>query len=295
MGLEQSLPKSPKGIAIFFASLSLAWLIGVILQGYLKANGNSLLILDFGLSGAFGDSFGGLSAFMATLAAIGAWQAVILQRKEITDRGKETSIAQQLAKKQAFESTFFSMVSYFGSLVESTEITPIHYNFRSMSKGGSIVERGIPQKGKLAYEHLALKLERKIVENEEDSILELWSQFYNNSKGDLGHYFRVLYNIFLFIDESSISSKWDYSRFLRAQLSNSELIILAFNCAYGHGDPKFLRLTIKYSLLDNLDLKIDEEVESKILSLLKSKISDRAFNSELSKQEEPALFGIDIQ
>jgi hypothetical protein len=288
------LPKSPRGIAILFSALGAIWLAGVIIQGYLKANAKSLIIFDFGLSGSFGDSFGGLSAFMATLAAIGAWQAVILQRNEIADRGKETTIAQNLTKKQAFESTFFSMVSYFGSIVESTEIVPVHYNFRSLSKGGSILEQGVPQTGKSAYEHLAIKLERKISEKEGESASEIWSIFYENSKGDLGHYFRVLYNIFLFIDESSVYSKWDYSRFLRAQLSNSELILLAFNCAYGYGDPKFLRLLIKYSLLDNLDLKAEKEIEAEILSLLKSRISDRAFNSELAKQEDPQLFGIDF-
>ena len=288
------MPKSPKGIATLFSALGLAWLIGVVFQGYWKANAKSFVVFDFGLSGAFGDSFGGLSAFMATLAAIGAWQAVTLQRKEMGDREQETIVAQNLAKKQAFESTFFSMVSYFGSLVESTEITPMHFNFRAMARGNNLVERGAPQKGKSAYEHLAVKLERKILEkSEEDNISKVWEDFYDNSKGDLGHYFRVLYNIFLFVDESSVSSKWDYSRFLRAQLSNSELIILAFNCAYGHGDPKFLRILVKYSLLDNLDLKSDDEDQLKILSLLKSNISERAFHSELAKQEDPFLFGIE--
>lgn len=54
------------------------------------------------------------------------------------------------------------------------------------------------------------------------------------------------------IDEDCPNNKQYYSRIVRAQLSNSELCMLAYNCIVGEGRFKFSKLVSKYSVLHNI-------------------------------------------
>ena len=60
-----------------------------------------------------------------------------------------------------------------------------------------------------------------------------------------------MYHIVNFVESSEIENKYFYVRILRASLSDSELTLLALNCAYGEGREKFKRLVEDYSLLHN--------------------------------------------
>lgn len=74
------------------------------------------------------------------------------------------------------------------------------------------------------------------------------------------HYFRHLYNIFKFIDESTfldsnskfIDNRYRYARILRATLSPYELVLVFYNCRSKYGNGPFKNLVEKYSVLNNL-------------------------------------------
>jgi hypothetical protein len=87
---------------------------------------------------------------------------------------------------------------------------------------------------------------------------------HRQSKDALSHYFRNLYNILRFIDETSDvpdDDKEIYTRIVRAQLSDQELVTLFYNCTVICNDnmrlelgyPKMTRLVKKYDLIQNIN------------------------------------------
>lgn len=86
------------------------------------------------------------------------------------------------------------------------------------------------------------------------AIYTVWYADTNLSYSNLGHYFRMVYNIFRFIDEADFNNlyKIRYSRIFRAQISDSELILLFYNCL-GSDGHKMLIYALRYELFDNLD------------------------------------------
>lgn len=82
------------------------------------------------------------------------------------------------------------------------------------------------------------------------------------SNNGFSHYFRNLYHIYRFLDEAenlTDSEKKRYSRIIRAQLSNEELLATLYNCLAPRtahqefGFPKMLRLVREYDILQNID------------------------------------------
>ena len=66
----------------------------------------------------------------------------------------------------------------------------------------------------------------------------------------LAHYFRQLYHIIKFVDESEMEDKRRYTDFVQAQMDNDELVLLAYNGLNEHGE-NFKPLIEKYGLLEN--------------------------------------------
>ncbi len=67
---------------------------------------------------------------------------------------------------------------------------------------------------------------------------------------DFGHYFRRLFMLLKFIDESTLpeSDKYRYASIVRGDLSTGELNLLAFNCISILGQDRFRILVERYSL-----------------------------------------------
>jgi hypothetical protein len=78
------------------------------------------------------------------------------------------------------------------------------------------------------------------------------------------HYFRHLYRIIKFVDESNLidkEDKYEYVGIVRATLSRYELVWLFYNCLSENGKEKFKPLIERYALLKNLrsELLVDEK------------------------------------
>jgi hypothetical protein len=89
--------------------------------------------------------------------------------------------------------------------------------------------------------------------------------FFNRYHYVIGHYFRHLYHILKFLDQTEheekklysstediklVSEKYQrYAQFVQAQMGTPELLLLFYNCL---SFPKLLALCKKYSLLENL-------------------------------------------
>ena len=192
---------------------------------------------NFETVGQLGDSFGPLNTFMAGLAAIGALGAYFAQKQELADAKAEATAERALAAKRDFESTLFNLIELFRDTAREIEVADI-YNQDAVS-GRDAINRLVEE-----------RLPRSKAQS--NDIGTAYRSVYLFFRDDLGHYFRTLYHIVRFIDDSEIEEKILYTRILRASLSNSEIVLLALNCLHGEGQKKFKPLVEKYALLHNV-------------------------------------------
>jgi hypothetical protein len=100
------------------------------------------------------------------------------------------------------------------------------------------------------------------IENFED-LESVYLKTYKLNRASLGHYFRNLFHVIKFVDEYNGFSaytdeevkdlKYKYVRLVRAQLSNSELILIWYNSNLSFGEA-FQKYINEYKLLKNIDL-----------------------------------------
>jgi hypothetical protein len=208
--------------------------------------------------GTWGDFVGGtLNPLLTFLTVIGLLVTIHLQqrelrltRKELTKSSNALEAQNLTTKQQRFENTLFSMIEMLNQIVNAMDVGDgdkrktgrdcftdfyhtLHYYY---SHGNRFIKDG----------------ELVIIEETGGSIaVQSYDHFYDKYQSDLGHYFRVLYNIFRYIDQSDFSNDI-YAKILRAQLSNQELLIIFYNCATERGKA-FAALAERFELYDNMD------------------------------------------
>lgn len=199
----------------------------------------------------FGDFFGGvLNPVYALLAFIALLYTINLQRTELrqarnefrrsadalTDQGKSI-------EKQNFESTFFHLLNTHNNIVSSIDLQS---------------EKGKVTTGRDCFRVFYTRLTKTFRQNQQkfknktdrQMLDSAYRSFWKDHQTELGHYFRYLFNIIRFLDESQYS-EGPYIKFLRAQLSDQELLLLFYNCLSPQGAP-FIEYVYRYKLFDNL-------------------------------------------
>jgi hypothetical protein len=192
---------------------------------------------NFTNSGAFGDSFGPLSTLMAAAAAVSALFALREQRDEVRRLRAgdvEAKIAQRVSRD---EQTFFNLLDLFRDVVSRTDIQ----------------RHTLPDKSGSDAFGLILGL---VIQGNGANIELVYQKNYERYINDLAHYFRLLYNILVFVDRSTLEGKYFYAKVIRSMLSEGELGLIALNSIYGEGNPKLKLLVEKYALLNNVSDKL---------------------------------------
>ncbi|MDD3667018.1 MAG: putative phage abortive infection protein [Bacteroidales bacterium] len=223
--------------------------------------------------GTFGDMFGMVNSLFSGLALTGIIITIILQskelglqRKELSDTRLEFNIQNHTLKLQRFENTFFNLISIHHQIVNS-----IDYDVKERLNPFDQVKGKIPQKDRLngrdvfkyRYDELS-----DLLSNwpDKDEINKVYLKFYEKVQTDFGHYFRNLYRIIKFVDNTqfldSINSieeqteefkiKYNYTCMIRAQLSDYELLWLFYNCLSDNGIEKFKPYIEQYTLFKNI-------------------------------------------
>jgi hypothetical protein len=219
-------------------------------------------------AGAFGDSFGFLTSLFSGLAFAGIIITISLQRDELTLQRKELELTREelkltrgelstqneTSKLQAFENTFFQMLRAHNELLESIDLSKTTGVF---SKGGGY-ERITKGRDCFSYFYTDLEEYYSEINREKPSIdemtqislsyEELWSR---NGRQELAHYFRHLYSLFKFVEARAPDENF-YSKIIRSQLSDQEMLLLFYNCLTEHGNEKFKPLIEKYAVFNNL-------------------------------------------
>jgi uncharacterized protein YjbI with pentapeptide repeats len=213
--------------------------------------------------GTFGDMFGAANALFSGLAFTGLILAIVFQKEELTLQRKELQLTRnelegqkeelriqnETMTLQQFENTFFQMLRLHHEIINGTTIsTKKEFTGRD---GFNEFLRRLNSYWKICHEqssgHRYANLRGLELLN------KIYLEFCNARNHPLGHYFRNLYNLIKFIDKSKIQDKTFYTNLVRAQLSNSELTLLFYNCFSDIGNKKFKPLVLKYNILKSLD------------------------------------------
>lgn len=249
--------------------------------------------------GQFGDQFGAVNALFSGLAFAGIIFTILLQRSDLIETRKAMS-------HERFDTTFFELLKLHMSITEKVETVggrgrdafiafhemlkgkdPDFYVFLALSKLGRDQVRQIidsrqanktnyPELNDADINNIQTALERGVrtLENfldndlvmHERKIIDAYKAAAENNIDDFAHYFRNLYNVLKFIDQSDQISQFEkvrYSRFVRSQLSEMELIVLFYNSISDIklsgrerlelGFPKMAKLLVKYEVLQNMN------------------------------------------
>lgn len=229
-----------------------------------------LLFLDSENRGTFGDMFGTVNALFSGLAFAGLIVTLImqyeelgLQRKELAQTNEELAAQREefMAQTktmmiQRFENTFFNMLSLQQDIVNGLYYLPKDgADSTPESKGryvfdvfyNTIITKFEDGYGRNIYGIKGLIRE----ENTPNAYL------YVKDISIFDNYFRHLYRIFKYIEESPLideTDKYNYACIVRAQLSDCELLLLFYNAlnVNDNGNLKFKNLIEKYAVLNNI-------------------------------------------
>ena len=192
--------------------------------------------------GQFGDMFGAVNALFAGLAFAGVIWAIILQKEELELQRKELKETRTELQKQSFESSFFQLLGFYKEIVNSVKGQTSQHS------------------GREYFAHLLSSLRRKYrkrVEEckcnspEKDILKATYEEFFIVFYPNIGYYFRHLYNVIKFVDQSNsiktLKEKKFYTDLIRAQLSSNELGLLFFYCL---NDQEFKTLVEKFAFFE---------------------------------------------
>lgn len=167
-------------------------------------------------------------------------------RAELRGQREEFQIQNETAKRQRFENTFFHLLTLHHEIVRASSVTDFGDSQRQLS-------------GRNAFDHLWFRMTslythapKNEFPTEMQRVEAAWYALYSAHRSVLGHYFRNLYHVFKYVKRSDAGDKRWYTSLARAQLSDTELCLLFYNCAVGQGKEKFLPLANEFELFDNL-------------------------------------------
>lgn len=236
--------------------------------------------------GEFGDMFGGVNSLFSGLAFAGIILSIFLQSKELGLQREELKLTreelkgqrevmtlqQSILERQQFESTLFKMLSLLEQIVNSIDVgkgdnqktgRDCFITFLTHVRSGLI---GRPRSKENNYTFAT--------PNPAMAALA-YEKFYDQKSNEIGHYFRLLYHIVRYIDDSSVANKYTYVRIVRAQLSSGELALLLLNCNTDLGQ-KFKPLVEKYAILKHTPSSF-KGFSPELVSEIKATYSPSAF------------------
>lgn len=173
-------------------------------------------------------------------------------RLELAGQKAELKIQNNTLRQQKFENTFFQLITLFHSIVDSLDLR------RKRGATSEVISTGrdcFDIFYKRFHTHTITQNGRNYNINSTpiENAIAGYDILYDSDKSDMSHYFRTIYHIFKFIDNSDIKNKRQYTSIARAQLSSYEQILLFYNCLHDNGREKFKPLIEKYAVFKNID------------------------------------------
>ncbi|HCG5924599.1 TPA: putative phage abortive infection protein [Vibrio parahaemolyticus] len=208
----------------------------------------------------FGDSYGSLNTLFSGLAFAGIITSIFLQsqelretRAEIRGQKEEFELQTKAMNKQVFETTFFQLLQLNNEIVQSLQIEEGYSTNRKLLHGRGVFR--VLYVDKLVENGASYEYSRQFGDNETfgDDINGHYLRFHRVYGHLVGHYFRNVYQILKYVDQSTVEDKKFYSNLLRAQMSDYELGLLFYNCISDLGNTKFKFLIEQYQFFEHLN------------------------------------------
>jgi hypothetical protein len=196
-------------------------------------------------------------AFAAVLYTV--WlqkQELELQRQELAEtreelRGQREQLVLQntTLARQSFEGTFFHMVTLHNDIVTSQRLR--------LWDGGPELEgrQGLAAAAQEVITRLSSVNARAADGTVDVGVLyDVYKHVCHTRTCDLTHYFRNLYHLLRFVDDSVFAEedKRRYAQVVRAQLTGAENILILFNGLRKTGASRFKQLIERYRMLNEL-------------------------------------------
>lgn len=180
---------------------------------------------------------------------------LVFENLQMTRLNNDTN--QLLTQKNQFENIFFNLLTQQRQIKDGIK-TSVHFE----------EEGEVETSGSNFFDDLAtrIKMDFEGKTKTQEELIKLYNHWFTIHNSDLGHFFRHLYHIVKFVDRNpyfnSITNntaflqKADYIKILRAQLSNSEIVLLALNGLTKQGE-KFKKYIDDYELLVNINMETE--------------------------------------
>ena len=245
------------GVVVFWL-----WLPGELTVGYSAMT----------TKGAYGDTFGSVNALFTGIATLftglafaGLIITLILQMKELGLQRKElrqqrqefegTRLAledqSETLQLQRFENTFFQLLSSHLDGVSRLQ----RPHFGNKQSGYECIYGLVDELTGTLLNSFRERADQSPISDEEHIAVidDSFEYLFKSSRPHLGHYFRQIYHLLKFIDDSRIvREKKFYADILQSHLGNKELVLIAYNGLSKHG-PKLKDLVERYGLLENVE------------------------------------------
>lgn len=241
----------------------------------------------------FGDSAGVVNALFSALAFAGVIYAIILQKEELEDQRqvmidqrKEMEQQNSTMIRQRFEMTLFQMLNLQQELIGALKH---QYQAQVRLKNGLLQHNQRIITGREVFQYMYVKKKIRLPDNNETykglkEVLEKYGLkgYYKSDISPMfDHYFRHLYRIIKYIDESQDIPEWEakykYIGIVRGQLSRYELIWIYYNSLFY---PKMKELVEKYALLKN----IRDDYLAKGSDSLQKRYKNIAFDADKARE-----------
>lgn len=211
--------------------------------------------------GQFGAYIGGVAGVFLTLLTI------ILLIKTLDSQNKNATINQ-------FESSFFELLRLHKEITDRI-IGEVHIKVEKSGIDEQDTHKGLKFFKKLSEKielHYDVNLDNILNRISNDSSYEelleskqkmqqeidnYYNELYSGKESELGHYFRSLYHLIKFVNDSSIENKRRYIDLIQAYLTDAELHCTFYNGIAIFGRERFKPLLDSYSFLENIKPKGD--------------------------------------
>ena len=238
---------------------------------------------DNSIWGSFGSYVSGTLGSVLNFFALAAL-ALTLWFQSVTFRqnAKALEAERRSSADRDFERAFFELLRLYSDIVRSIDLrkpltSQITAQGRDCFKTFYSRLGAAYKKMRKPYEFDPLKLTADTVNGqtsppnarppESELLRAAYREFFGDNQHEIGHYFRTLYRIFKFLNDSDRpeETKRSYAGIVRAQLSTYEAALLFYNCLADVGE-KFKPYVEQYALLENLDTtELIDEAEHKSL------------------------------
>lgn len=251
---------------MIFIVITLCFVIGIMnIDAIMKmVHGEGVGKDDIEALGVFGDSAGLLNALFSSLAFGGVVLTIIWQ---VAENNKQRTDEHRIQ----FENVFFNMTNTLEHIVSELKVKRETDNgifggefgleFDVDWEPGTVLSSTGDKKDEKESEYVTgREVFKYLYEERSISIVSAIDKegikgFEKQMFGILDNYFRYLYRILKYIDDSKLispSSKYQYAGILRAHLSYMELLLIYYNGLSEFGREKMKPLIERYHLLKNI-------------------------------------------